>query len=141
MKSLSKIWRLLTTIWRKNYLAEKHKELQSIVLRFCQSQVILFTSFKVNSFLTSLLQFFSFLWYYFFQERLQMVPSTKQPIDVKTKSSTFLVIVAKLFQWFAQTMADFPSPSVTNMASRIGVSIVCHQGRLGYCRQSKWEFH
>lgn len=80
--------------------------------------------------------FFSF----FLQARPQMEQSTRQPIDVRTKSCTFRVILGNPSQWYEPTMAGFPLPFATNTATPTGASIVCRPEPQECCKQSKNYF-
>ena len=76
-----------------------------------------------------------------FQVKVLMGCATKLLTDVRVKKWQFPVRLMKSSKSLELTMVDFQLQSVTNMATPIGVSIVCPQKPSGYFKLSKFQWY
>ena len=75
-----------------------------------------------------------------FQVKVLMGCATKLLTDVRVKKWQFPVRLMKSSKSLELTMVGFQSQYVTNMATPIGVSIVCHQKPSGCFKLSKFQW-
>ena len=76
-----------------------------------------------------------------FQVKVLMGCATKLLTDVRVKKWQFPVRLMKSSKSLELTMVDFQLQSVTNMATPIGVSIVCHQKQSECFKLSKFQWY